>query len=189
MLPFDIESPVSVVSQASPSGNNYIGNIVIPIITFIVVIGVSVKVILSSGLRAIISAIIYFFLIALYMFYRWKTNQEPMLTLYTYILDGINDKKLLWWSFFSLIFIIQYFMLFDFSIKNMSRSFSPESFSMCLSLCLLCNILLSMNAVSQGFATVEFNKLKNPGFSTLIMMGIFIITFFIMLILRKYTSI
>lgn len=160
-------------------------NILIPIITFIVVIGVSVKVILSSGLRAIISAVIYFLLIG---FYRWYTMRIPNLNLYTYILDNIKDKKLLWYSFFSLIFIIQYFMLFDFSIKNMSRSFSPESFSMCISLCLLCNILLSMSAVSQGFANVALNELKNPAFSTLIMMGIFIITFFIMWLLRQFIS-
>jgi len=164
-------------------------DILIPIITFIVVIGVSTKVILSSGLRAIISACIYFLLIASYMFYRWKTEQQPTLPLYTYILDDIKNKNnTLWWSFFSLIFIIQYFMLFDFSIKNMSRSFSPESFGMCLSLCLLCNILLSMTAISQAFADVAFNKLMNPGFSTAIMMGIFIITFFIMFILRQFIS-
>lgn len=160
-------------------------NILIPIITFIVVIGVSTKVILSSGLRAIISAVIYFLLIGIY---KWYTLSLPNLNLYTYILDKINDKKLLWWSFFSLIFIIQYFMLFDFSIKNMSRSFSAASFSMCISLCLLCNILLSMSAVSQSFASVALNELKNPAFSTLVMMGIFIITFFFMFILRQFIS-
>lgn len=161
-------------------------HILIPIITFIVVIGVSVKVILSSGLRAIISALIYFLLIGVY---KWYTLSMPNLNLYTYILDKISNEKLLWWSFFSLIFIIQYFMLFDFSIKNMSRSFSAESFSMCISLCLLCNILLSMSAVSQSFATFALNELKNPALSTLIMMGIFIITFFVIFILRQFISI
>jgi hypothetical protein len=160
-------------------------NILVPIITFVVVIGVSAKVILSSGLRAIISAAVYFLLIGVY---KWYTLSMPNLNLYTYILDKINNEKLLWWSFFLLIFIIQYFMLFDFSIKNMSRSFSAESFSMCISLCLLCNILLSMSAVSQGFANVALNELKNPAFSTLIMMGIFIITFFVIFILRQFIS-
>ena len=160
-------------------------NILIPIITFVVVIGVSVKVILSSGIRATISAIIYFLLIGLY---KWYTKAMPKMNLYTYILDKINSKQLLWWSFFLLIFIIQYFMLFDFSIKNMSRSFSPESFTMCISLCLLCNILLSMSTISQSFANVALNELINPGFSTLIMMGIFIITYFTIFVLRQFFS-
>ena len=160
-------------------------NILIPIITFVVVIGVSVKVILSSGIRALISAIIYFLLIGVY---KWYTITLPRLNLYTYILDKINSKILLWWSFFLLIFIIQYFMLFDFSIKNMSRSFSFESFSMCIALCLLCNILLSMSSISQSFANIALNELINPAFSTLIMMGIFIITYFIIFILRQFFS-
>lgn len=158
-------------------------NILIPIITFIVVIGVSVYVIYFSGLRAVWAAVIYFGLIGIYQWYTWSL---PNLNLYTYILDNISDKKLLWRSFFLLIFIIQFFMLFDFSIKSMSRSFSAESFSMCISLCLLCNILLSMSAVSQSFANVALNELKNPAFSTLIMMGIFLTTFFIMFILRQF---
>lgn len=161
-------------------------NILISIVTFVVVIGVSVKVILSSGMRAIISAAIYFLLIGVY---KWYTLSTPNLNLYTYILDKINNKQLLWWSFFSLIFIIQYFMLFDFSIKKMSRSFSAETFSMCISLCLLCNILLSMTAISQGMANLDLGELKNPAFSTLVMIGIFIITYFSMFILRQFTSI
>ena len=160
-------------------------HILIPIITFIVVSGISVYVIYFSGLRAVWAACIYFGLIGIY---QWYTLSLPNLNLYTYILDKISDKKLLWWSFFLLIFIIQYFMLFDFSIKSMSRSFSAESFSMCIGLCFLCNILLSMTAISQSFANVALNELKNPAFSTLIMMGIFLTAFFIMFILRQFIS-
>lgn len=164
-------------------------NILIPIITFVVVIGVSVKVILSSGMRATISAIIYFLLIGLY---KWYTKAMPNMNLYTYILDKINSQKLLWWSFFLLIFIIQYFMLFDYSIKNMSRSFNPESLAMCISLCLLCNILLSMSTISQIIAKADVEELMkgliNPSFSTLIMIGIFVITYFTIFVLRQFFS-
>ena len=164
-------------------------NILIPIITFIVVGGISFYVIYFSGLRAVWAAIIYFGLIGIY---QWYTLSLPNLNLYTYILDNIKGDttkdKILWFAFFILIFIIQFFMLFDYSIKNMGRSFNGEAFGMCISLCLLCNILLSTSAVSQSFANVALNELKNPAFSTLIMMGIFLTTFFIMFILRQFIS-
>ena len=163
-------------------------DIILPIITLIAIIGITVKSFLSSSARAGISLAVYIILITAYTLY---TEQNKNLNLYTYILDSLNEKKLWWWSFCLLIFSIQYFMLFDYAIKNMSRQFSGISFVMCISLCLICNLLLSISTLSCNLPSKLpireiIDKLKNPGYSTLVMCAIFLATYFIIFILRQF---
>ncbi len=171
--------------------------IFIPVITFIVVCGICVKVIIASGIRAWITAIIYFPLIIAYM---WYTKAWPVLSLYSYILDSISSQLYLWISFLLLILFIQYFMLFDYGIKNMSRSLNWESFGMTTGLCIVCNLLLSLNFFSQIFMTMSesnmnkekidniINNLKKPFISFGVMWLLFMITYFIMFVLRQFIS-
>jgi len=175
--------------------------IFIPVITLIVVCGLSTKLIIASGLRAVWAAIIYFGLLALYL---WYTRFFPNLRLYTYILDNIKGDttkdKILWFAFFLLIFIIQFFMLFDYSIKNMGRSFNGEAFTMTTVLCIICNLLLSLSFLSQIFMAMSesdmnkekidniFNNLKKPFISFGVVWILFTLTYFIMFILRQFFS-
>lgn len=158
-------------------------DIILPIITLIAIIGITVKSFLSSSARAGISLAVYIILITAYNLY---TEQNKNLNLYTYILDSLNEKKLWWWSFCLLIFIIQYFMLFDYAIKNMSRQFSGISFVMCISLCLICNLLLSISTLTSALPDRNIIDLINPGYSTLVMCVIFLITYFTIFILRQF---
>ena len=158
-------------------------DILLPIITLFAIIGIIVKSFLSSSTRASISLAVYFILI---LVYNWYTKLNKNLNLYTYILESLNEKKLWWWSFCLLIFIIQYFMLFDYSIKDMKRQFSGSSFFMCISLCLICNLLLSISTLSTNLPIRDMYKLINPGYSTLVMCAIFLATYFIIFILRQF---
>ena len=161
-------------------------DIILPIITLIAIIGITVKSFLSSSTRAGISLAVYIILITAY---NWYTEQN--LKLYTYILDSLDDKNLWWWSFCLLIFIIQYFMLFDYSIKDMKRQFSGSSFVMCISLCLICNLLLSISTLSCNLPSTLpireiIDNLKNPAYSSLVMCAIFLVTYSIIFILRQF---
>ena len=160
-------------------------DILLPIFALVVVVLITARSILASGTRASISLTIYFVLIGVY---KWYTKMNKNLDLYTYILDSLNEKKLWWWSFCLLIFIIQYFMLFDYSIKNMTRQFNVDSFFMCISLCLICNLLLSISTLSIALPIRNIVSLINPGYSTLVMLIIFITTYLLIFILRQFFS-
>jgi hypothetical protein len=158
-------------------------DILLPIFALGVVVLITVRSILASGTRAGISLAIYFILIGAY---KWYTKMNKNLDLYTYILDSLNEKKLWWWSFLLLIFIIQYFMLFDYAIKNINRQFNLGNFFMCISLCLMCNLLLSISTLSINLPIRDIISLKNPGYSTLVMCAIFLATYFSIFILRQF---
>ena len=158
-------------------------DIILPIIALVVVVLITARSIIASGTRASISLVIYFLLIGVY---KWYTKMNKNLDLYTYVLDSLNGKNLWWWSFFLLIFIIQYFMLFDYSIKDMKRQFNGDSFIMCISLCLICNLLLSISTLTSALPDRNIIDLINPGYSTLVMCVIFLITYFTIFILRQF---
>ena len=151
----------------------------------VVVVLITLRSILASGTRAGISLAVYSILIVAY---KWYTKMNKNLDLYTYILDSLNDKIWWWLSFCLLIFIIQYFMLFDYAIKNINRQFNWGNFVMCISLCLICNLLLSISTLTSAFPDRNIIDLINPGYSTLIMCAIFLITYFTIFILRQFIA-
>jgi hypothetical protein len=124
--------------------------------------------------------------------------ETPNLHLYDYILTTLRPKSGFTWTFDyfkeSILFLlflilivnIQNYILFNFSIKDISRSFDFGQLGITIWIAVLTNCLMSLDILAKALKPkFDINKLTNPALTMGVIMVMFAITYILIWLCRS----